>query len=249
MDNLLDSVMTEQEPTGAVDHEIIENTSLPVDAPQRPDGIPEQFWDTKTGTVRTEALAKSYSSLRNKFNLTNNDKPGKSPDDYMTEGITTKLAGLKDRPEVKAALQAAKDAGLGVKQAEQFIDTFIENLPKPKELNVKEELQALGKNGMTTIKAVKTWLDAMVRDDELSQESYDALASLGETANGIKALNLMRQKSMEMQIPTGTSMGSNIEMGKDEWYQATYKTHAMTGETEADYNDRMHNIGKKIFNR
>jgi hypothetical protein len=35
----------------------------PAEGPQRPEGVPEKFWDAEKGTVNTEALIKSYTEL------------------------------------------------------------------------------------------------------------------------------------------------------------------------------------------
>ena len=40
----------------------------PAPGPQRPENVPEQFWDAAKGTVNTEALLKSYGDLRTAFN-------------------------------------------------------------------------------------------------------------------------------------------------------------------------------------
>lgn len=35
----------------------------PAEGPQRPDGVPEKFWNAETGQINTEALIKSYTEL------------------------------------------------------------------------------------------------------------------------------------------------------------------------------------------
>lgn len=37
--------------------------ALPETGPQRPEGVPEKFWDAEKGEIRTDALLKSYSEL------------------------------------------------------------------------------------------------------------------------------------------------------------------------------------------
>lgn len=39
----------------------------PADGPQRPEGVPEKFWDAEKGTVRIDDLAKSYAELEAKL--------------------------------------------------------------------------------------------------------------------------------------------------------------------------------------
>lgn len=70
----------------------------------RPDNMPDKFWDEKTGTVRTDAMAKSYRDMESKLGgLTDADIPD-GPDGYEIE-IDGKP--FETDSEVNARLHAA----------------------------------------------------------------------------------------------------------------------------------------------
>lgn len=61
-------------------------------APQRPEHVPEKFWDAEKGVVRSDDLAKSYAELEKKV--------GQKPDDKAQKAETK--AGAKDDKAAKA---------------------------------------------------------------------------------------------------------------------------------------------------
>lgn len=60
----------------------------------RPDNIPEKFWDSATGTVRTDDLLKSYSELETKF---------RSPDKSEEEAVKS------DEPRTDLKIEKPED--------------------------------------------------------------------------------------------------------------------------------------------
>jgi hypothetical protein len=62
--------------------------------PARPDDVPEKFWDSEKGAVRTDLVLKSYGDLEKKLT-------GGKGLDALTEEIKTGLEAerLKSRPE------------------------------------------------------------------------------------------------------------------------------------------------------
>jgi len=237
--------------TGEANPEVIVNDNQPVDAPVRPDYIDEQFWDADKGEVNAEGLAKSYKELRNKFNERNNDKVGETVEDYATEDFFSQegMKGMKDDPAMQMALNAAKEAGMGVKQAQGFISKFMEGMSEfaPQPVDVQAELASLGKNGPHIVSGLKTWIDGMKSHGDLNDEVHAELLKLGSTAAGIKALDVLRQKSGEMNIPTGNAVSGTTHMSAQDWYSATYETHGEGGESRDAYNVRMRELGKTIF--
>src|SRR5919202_193006 len=55
-------------------HPMTEDSTAPeaarAEVAQRPADVPEKFWDAATGTIRTEALLKSYAELERKLGST-----------------------------------------------------------------------------------------------------------------------------------------------------------------------------------
>ena len=66
-------------------------TETEMEAPARPDGLPDEFWDADAGTVRLDELVGAYGALASA------DKPPASPEDYALE-----LDGLIGGPDAEA---------------------------------------------------------------------------------------------------------------------------------------------------
>ena len=237
----------------------VEDGSNAVDAPTRPEWLDEQFWDKKEGEGNFEQLSKSYSELRKAFNEKNNDKAGEKAEDYITDDTfdaegNFNIEGYpvpQDDPGLVAAFEAAKEAGLGVKQAQTFIGKFLEQAkefaPQEPELNIKEEMAKLGDNAVHVVNGIKTWVDGMQTSGQITAEVHAEIINLGATANGIKALDVLRTKTGELAMPTGHAITGTGTMSAEDWYSATFETHAESGESQTSYNTRMHEIGSKIF--
>lgn len=231
--------------------------SPPVDAPQRPEWAPENFWDAEKGTVNAEAMAKSYSELRKAFNERNSDKPGEdvtayAAEEFFNEDGTFKSEALsiaKDDPGLQAAYAAAKEAGLGVKQANAFIDKFLGNMQEflPQSVDPQAELAKLGENGPSVVSGLKTWVDGMKNNGEIDGDVHAAILELGKTAAGIKALDVLRSKTGELAPPIGEALSGSTHMSLSEWYSATYDTHAEAGESRAAFQQRMSDLGRKLI--
>ncbi|MBW2660180.1 MAG: hypothetical protein JRC87_11425 [Deltaproteobacteria bacterium] len=233
----------------------------PVTIIERPDYIDEKFWNSDTGEANVEGMAKSYSDLRKAFNDKNNDKPGEKIEDYLTgenweeDGSfkSGEMVIAKDDPALKMAFEAAKDAGLGLKQAQGFVAKFVAGMGEfaPKEadagIDTDAEMAKLGKNANRVVTGIKTWVNGMKTTGDINDEVYNEILQLGSTAAGIKALDVLRQKTGEMALPTGEAITGETHMSSQDWYAADFKTHAEGNESRSQYDARMHEIGKKIF--
>ena len=230
-----------------------------VDAPVRPEWLDEQFWDADQGEGNYEKLSTSYSELRKAFNDKNNDASSDKVEDYITDDMFNEEGNFnvegynvpKDDPGLTAAFEAAKEAGLGIKQAQAFIGKFLEQAgnfaPQTPELNVEEEMNKLGSNAAHVVNGIKTWVDGMQNSGQITDEVHAEILKLGATANGIKALDILRTKTGEMAMPTGQAITGTGTMSAEDWYAATFDTHADSGESRDSYNKRMHDAGQRIF--
>jgi len=231
--------------------------SLPVDAPVRPEYIPENFWNAEKGEVNTEGMAKSYAELRKAFNERNNDRPAEDVEDYMSKDFFDDNGNFKsdimpvhkDDPGLQAAYAAAKEAELGVKQANAFISNFMNGMKDfiPTPVDVEAEIKSLGENAAAKVSGLKTWVDGMKNNGELNDDTYSAILDLGKTASGIKALEVLRGKSGELAPPIGEALSGSMHMSLSDWYSATYETHGESGESRIAYNARMSELGKKLI--
>lgn len=113
--------------------------SMDTPEPSRPTGVPEKFWDAGTGSVRTDALLKSYLEIERKLGsmvalpTDDADSDGHSrlhralgvpdsPDDYQIEAPGELL---DPSPEINAKLHAA---GFTPQQAQLVYDLAADHL-------------------------------------------------------------------------------------------------------------------------
>ena len=94
----------------------------PRSGPQRPASVPDKFWDEAVGTVRTDALIKSYLELEKKLSSTALREPPASAEDYQIK-ITNEI--LANDPEINRRLHAA---GFTQDQAQLVYDLAAERL-------------------------------------------------------------------------------------------------------------------------
>lgn len=78
--------------------------------PQRPEGVPEKFWDAEKGQINTEALLKSYSELER----TREQKPEEKTEENSEQG--TQVAKIES---VEHAQELAKSKGIDFNALEQ----------------------------------------------------------------------------------------------------------------------------------
>tara|TARA_R100000734_G_C3317256_1_gene110223 strand:- start:1821 stop:2564 length:744 start_codon:yes stop_codon:yes gene_type:complete len=189
--------ITEQEVLDAVP----EGEQPPV--PERPDYIPEKFWNAETGEARTEEMAKSYTQL---------ETFSKGKEEEMEEKIIEKLANehaesIPEKYELPALPESvtvemveqnpmfdwwtnvAKENGMSQEEFEtgvsQYVAVMIDAQP-----DIDKEMEILGENGNDRVNAVDLWAQKTFPPEE-----YDAIArTLGASASGVQAL----ERVMEM---------------------------------------------------
>jgi hypothetical protein len=170
--------------------------------PRRPAGVPEKFWDPQAGTLRTEALLKSYLELERKLGSmiqlpsdeedvegherlrramgvpeTSDDYVIKSPDDT-----------LRADPEVNAKLHEAgftqRQAQLVYDLAAQYVVPMIDEAIAEVQAGRDAERLAAHFGGeaswRTYARQIKTWGRANLPQDvlEVLSSSYDGIIAM-----------------------------------------------------------------------
>jgi hypothetical protein len=195
------------------------NGAEPSGAPERPDYIPEKFWDPETGNTRLEELAKAHKSLESKIGLTEQaiaeklepelreklaaealTKRPESPDAYkmelesdlVPEGVDFQIDPEDDLYKFWSGF--AYEHGLDQDEFNAGLNAYAKGLlgdiPNP-----KEEIAALGDNATARVEAVSAWAKA-----NLSENSFDEIAGLATTASGIKAIEEIMEKAGERKM-------------------------------------------------
>ena len=177
------------------------------DKPLRPAGVPEKFWNPELGTVRTEALLKSYLELERKLGST--VQPPTDEGDLEQETRLLRALGVPESPdryqieshcelvEPDPAINAKlHEAGFTERQAQLVYDLAADHLLPVLDhaigqLEATREAERLAARfggesvWRTTAQQIKTWGQA-----NLAQDIFETLAS---SYDGVLAIHQMMQ--------------------------------------------------------
>lgn len=199
--------MTEEQLQETTQEVSQENTS----EVQIPEYIPEKFWDIERNEIKVEELGASYKALEQKLGMRTEDLVRQVQEDYenqrkssVPESYEVRLPEVPEDVEitvdpeqelVKSWQQICKDNGLSQEVFDQGVAAFVNNeiagLP-----NLQEEMAKLGDNARERIEAADLWSKKY-----LSTDSYDVIANLASTAEGVKALEEIMSLSRSKPLP------------------------------------------------
>ena len=164
---------------------------------ERPDFIPEKFWDAKEGPD-LEALSKSYIDLEKKFSQGKH----KVPEKYDTSAFEDSNIDADD-PVMKVYTDWAKDAKISQANFESLVQKVadLNGGSEDTTISVQEEKQKLGPNADEIIKSNAEWGRGLVRNGVLSETDYEQLTVLGGTAEGHLTMRKLRTLAGEKDIP------------------------------------------------
>ena len=159
-------------------------------AREKPDFVPEKFWDKDKGEIREEATFKSLSELEKAFSQGKH----KAPEEYEIESLKEKGYDA-DNPVVAKYIGWAKDNGISQKAFEDLAQSIIEmggEQQQTIEYEEKVEKEKLGKNADEIIKSNKLWANSLLNKGLLNEEEREELSVLAYTANGQKVIQKIR---------------------------------------------------------
>lgn len=187
-------------------------------AAERPDWLPEKFWNAEAGEARFEDLANAYTSIEQRFMTKRDDliaqfkdewaSEGREgvpeapegyeislPDDLVPEGMEVNLDA--DDPLLSFWRQHCFDNKLGADTFNAGIEQFLRNemntLPTADSIR-----QALGENAGERVKAAMSFLSANV-----STDTYDKIAQMPIMPAVVEAIEEI-SKSITGGVPTNT---------------------------------------------
>lgn len=218
--------------------------------PARPDFLPEQFWDAEKGEPLLESMTKAWKDARSALKNKGGESP-KTPDEYKFEAPEGLDVSDKD-PGVQFFRQAAHKAGISNEAFNTAVGEFLTLaneagfLVKP--IDTKEELKKLGPSGDAKMHAIAAWTQNLKDSGVWDERDIGEVALLGATAEGITALNKLREFYGGERIPVESQ-------GVD---QADIQTfYNRMGEKDANGNLRMatdpqfrketEEMGKRLF--
>ena len=193
----------------------------------RPADVPEKFWDSDTGVVRTETLLKSYLELERKLGtmvpLPKDDDPvsrhklqralGKpeAADDYRIE---TSHELITSDPTINAKLH---EAGFSSEQAQLVYDLAAEHLvPLIEEAGEQADQQAQRAQLATHFGSEQKWqaIAPQIKTWAKANLSDDVYASLGASADGVVAIYHMMQAREPSVISEAATSESTTDEGQ-----------------------------------
>lgn len=188
----------------------------------RPDFIPEKFWDASSGQAKVEDLARSYSEMEKSFGsrkeqffeefekgrLANRPETAEgysleiNPADLeLPEGVQVNIDD--NDPMVAWWRERAHEAGFSNEQFNEGIKQYMKH-----ELgglrDMEKEREALGENAQARIDRVELWMRKQVGDDLFNEIQY----SLGNHKAVIALEKLMKNSgSIDLTSSDGHSPG------------------------------------------
>lgn len=182
---------------------------------QRPDYLPEQFWDAETGAPRLDALARSWTDMRGKVARGEGVVPA-TPEAYtlpQVEGVAADLIKADD-PLWTDIRQAAHAAQITPKQLEALAKPYLAFVAKAApqaadpaaqaaadQAHIQAEISKLGPNGRGVVRDLGAWLTGMGTRGVMTDAEVRALKAMGTTADGVRALGKFRELLSEKPIP------------------------------------------------
>ena len=157
---------------------------------ERPDYVPEKFWDKEKGKLRDEDVFKSLGELEKQFSQGKHKAPENYDDTVLAD------AGYdKDDQIVGAYTEWAKDNKISQKAFDDLAGSIIGmagEKEQEEKVNSEREMEKLGPNGKEIVKQNIEWLDSLERKGVLSQEQAQAISDLGSTALGNQTVRTLR---------------------------------------------------------
>lgn len=185
---------------------------------ERPDWLPEKFWDAEAKAPSVENLAKSYSKLeqlrgdpdklKEEWEAERLAARPEAPDKYaLPEHEALDAEALAASPVVQLARQFAFENGANQEQFEGLITQYAEHELEQMNQRFEAEMKALGDNAKARAEAVGLWAKKAFDENE-----YAAIEQITTTAAGVEAM----EKVMDMLKKAGVEFeGGDEPAGND----------------------------------
>lgn len=196
---LLDNAKIE-EPEPEVEEEELDHLDKAASG-ERPEWLPDRFWDDDNG-ADYKGLAKSQQELYKKLRNGKHDAPEDGA--YDLKFTNDKIA---DDDELMTKFKSmASDRGLTQDDFESIVGLVLDTMPEAQEgpeekFDMDAEMGKLGPNAEAITNGLVKWAEGLVRQGAWTGEDFEEFKVFGGTANGIRALNRLRNYYGEKDIP------------------------------------------------
>ena len=212
-----------------------ETTETTTEENEMPEYVPEKFWNKDLNEINVEEMGASYKALEKRLGQRTEelagtireevlaDIKGTAPEAYeiqlpeLPEGVNIDVD--PEQPLLQWWEQTARSKGLSNEDFNKGIEAFVNNevaaLP-----DRDTQIGLLGENANVRIESADLWAKK-----NLSENSYEAMVNLANTADGVKAIEEIMALNKDAPIPSTetkidvTPSGDDLRsMMKDERY-------------------------------
>jgi len=248
------STETTQETTQDVSHETSSETQV---LTERPDFVPEKFWNEESGEVKLEEVMHSYSNaeqlisgkeeaweerIKAKLDLQAKESMPESPDKYelpeLLDGINEEM--VEANPMTESFRKFAHENNMSNEQFKNVVNMYLDKMVYPQQKAFAEEEKKLGDNGAERIDAVNNFVSSRFTPEETQMIQY----TLGTSALGIdilekfqdmtKSNRVMADSVVKPQAPL-TLAKVREKMKDPRYYDPRHKDPAFVEEVDADF--------------
>jgi hypothetical protein len=196
---LLDNAKIE-EPEPEVEEEELDHLDKAASG-ERPEWLPDRFWDDDNG-ADYEGLAKSQQELYKKLRNGKHEAPEDGA--YDLKFVGDKIS--EDDELMTKFKTMASDRGLTQDDFESIVGLVLDTMPETQEgpeekFDMDAEMAKLGPNAEAITNGLVKWAEGLVRQGAWTGEDFEEFKVFGGTANGIRALNRLRNYYGEKDIP------------------------------------------------
>lgn len=158
----------------------VDPTARPDNRPQRPEGVPEKFWDAEKGELRVADLAKSYSELEAKLSGKPDDTPPADEAEAEVEVKNGKIVKKEGEAEEGEAAPNPLTETITAAATEFTAEGKFteETATKLAELGIPPEVQQVYLAGLSALQAQQT---ATVHGYVGGEENYNSMARWAAT--------------------------------------------------------------------
>lgn len=158
------------------------------EATQRPDNVPEKFWDAEAGSVRTDDVLKSYTALEGRFgSFTGAEKEYAAA--FSDELVEAGISLDSEDPMIEPAIEFAKEMEMNQEGFSKMVNLY--GMVELAKHNAQKEADAadiasLGDNAERRINNMSQWANKNMPGDLV-----EGFKDMAVSADAIKAMEQM----------------------------------------------------------
>lgn len=204
----------------------------------RPDYVPEAFWDAENNAPRLEALAKSQQDWKSKYHKVLNDDSGVPEDTkgYLREHLNSEgnkfvfeLAEGQvheidiDDPVVQAHFELSHNMNLTRKQSDEYLKgmlTSLAGLQEPVDYAVEEAKLGGEEKGAARVQGMKQYLDGLglseMERERLAPAIDDIKSFISQNAERVMVMEtIMKEQGVFNLPPSDTTINTTTDDMKE----------------------------------